>query len=36
LAEGVGAAPTVVFRPRQFSKLLRLPNYSSTFHKVAK
>ena len=33
VAEGEGAAPSVVFRPRQFSKLLRLPNYSSTFHK---
>lgn len=33
VAEGEGAAPSGVFRPRQFSKLLRLPNYSSTFQK---
>lgn len=35
VAEGEGAAPSGVFRPRQFSKLLRLPNYSSTFQKMA-
>ena len=34
MAEGEGAAPSVVFRPRQFSKLLRLTNYSSTFHEL--
>lgn len=33
-AEAKGAAPSVAFRPRQFSKLLQKPDYLRHLHKI--